>query len=51
MTSGRSQEKKGRNVTNRFMYYVYILSVEAGFSGDTGRVIDSFTKLSNVHLG
>ena len=33
------------------IYHFYSLAVEAGFYGDTGRVISFFTKLSNVHLG
>ena len=34
----------------RYIYHFYSLAVEAGFYGDTGRVIGFFTKLSNVHL-
>ena len=54
VTSGRSQEKRGRNETGtgyRYTYHFYGLVVEAGFYSDVGRVIDLFVKLSNVHLG
>ena len=51
VTSGRSQEKRGRNVTNRYIYHFHSLAVEAGFYGDTGRVIGFFTKLSNGDHG
>ena len=30
------------------MYHFYSLAVEAGFYGDTGRVIGFVTKLSNI---
>ena len=34
-----------------YIYHFYSLAVEAGFYGDTGRVIGFFTKLGNIHLG
>ena len=34
-----------------YMSYFYSLAVEAGFYGDTGRVIGFFTKLSNGGRG
>ena len=34
-----------------YIYHFYSLAVEAGFYGDTGRVIDFFTKLSNIDRG
>ena len=54
VTSGRNQEKRGRNVTGtgyRYNYHFYSLAVEAGFYSDVGRVVDLFVKLSNVHRG
>ena len=51
VTSGRSQEKRGRNVTEKHIYHFYSLAVEAGFYGDTDRVIGFFTKLSNGDRG
>ena len=33
------------------IYHFYSLAVEAGFYGDTGRVIGFFTKLSNRDRG
>ena len=51
MTTGRSQERRGRNVTVIDTYHFYSIAVEAGFYGDTGSVIGFFTKLSYVHLG
>ena len=32
-----------------YIYLFYSLAVEAGFYGDTGRVIGFYTKLSNMH--
>ena len=34
-----------------YIYHFYSLAVEAGFYGDTGRVIGFFTKLSNGDHG
>ena len=33
---------------NRYINHFYNLAVEAGFYGDAGRVVGSFTKLSNI---
>ena len=35
----------------RYKYHFYSLAVEAGFYSDTGRVVGSFTKLSNGEHG
>ena len=43
--------ERGRNVTDKYIYHFYSLAVEAGFYGDTGRVIGFFTKLSNGDRG
>ena len=51
MTSGRSQEMRGRNVTVIDIDHFYSLAVEVGFYGDTGRAIGIFTKLSNGDRG
>ena len=54
VTSGRSQEKRGRNITGtgyRYKYHFYGLVVEAGFYSDVGKVVDLFIKLSNVYRG
>ena len=36
---------------NRYINHFYSLAVEAGFYGDAGRMVGSFTKLSNVDRG
>ena len=54
VSSGRSQEKGGRNVTVigfMYKYYFYSLAVEAGFYGWFGRVVGFLSKLSNVLSG
>ena len=52
VTSGRSQEKRGTNVTGmgyKYTYHIYSLAVLAGFYSDVGRVVGFFTKLNHVH--
>ena len=44
--------QRGRNVTSYgYKYHFYSLAVEAGFYGDCGRVVGTFTKLSNGERG
>ena len=51
VTSGRSQEKRGKCNGNRYINHFYSRAVEAGFYGDAGRVVGSSTKLNNVDRG
>ena len=48
---GTKSREEGRKVTESYIYHFFSLAVEAGFYGDTGRVIGFFTKLSNVYHG
>ena len=47
----KSRDEGGRNVMVIDIDHFYSLAVEAGFYGDTGRVIGFFTKLSNGDRG
>ena len=50
MTSGRSQEKRGKicNGIYIYIYHFYSLDVEAGIYGDTGGVIGFFYEVKQL---
>ena len=49
-TKSREEGKKCNGI-GIYIYHFYSLAVEAGFYGDTGKVIGFFTKLSNGDRG